>query len=426
MSKKLIVLGILMSVSLLGTAFAAVENVKVGGSITAYGVTRSGYDLNHNNNGAKDEISLLASFTDVKFDVDLTEDVLVNAVVRNERVFGEIDNTYFSTGYVTLKNLLGYPLTLKIGLQPIVLGSGLLVADPDTNQKAAAGSAFGDNKIGDLSPRKSFEGITAVFDLSPASLTLGYVKGGEGDFDEDDDINVYAANLAYDYGNNVIGELYYVFKDTQTDFKDPKTGLPTKDDVVNIGVRVVASPVDAVTLNGEYCYQYAKDPSVRPDGNYRSDRALLLGAKYSFLDVTGAPNIGIDYARISENWDPMFEGLTPANIVNALLPNSNVQLIGLTFSSMPVEDLSVKLRYVNLRLTKKISNLLKNVCPYGPYTMNSSKKGLGNEVDLAFVYDYTEDVQIGLNVDYFKPGKAFKDDNDSSAFQALGSLKVSF
>ncbi len=60
------------------------------------------------------------------------------------------------------------------------------------------------------------------------------------------------------------------------------------------------------------------------------------------------------------------------------------------------------------------------------YTMVDGKKDLGNEYDLGLAYDYTADVQFGLNYGLFVPGKAFHAGNRKSASQVVGSMKVTF
>ncbi len=120
----------------------------------------------------------------------------------------------------------------------------------------------------------------------------------------------------------------------------------------------------------------------------------------------------------------MYEDLAAANIANNILPSSNAQVIGLTVTAQPQEDVFLKFRYVNLRFVEEMSALPLN--GWTAYSINSDKKDLGDEVDLSIVYNYTEDVQLGLNLDYFNPGKVFNDVNNDDAFQALGTLKVTF
>ncbi|MCK4809450.1 MAG: alginate export family protein [Candidatus Omnitrophica bacterium] len=422
MSKKLIAFVAILAICS-GYSFAAVENLKVGGSIDTYAVNRSDYDLGvHAATGLDDGITALASITKLKFFADLTEEVNANIVVKYEHLFGAsaVDRFYVPVAFVTLKDILDSPLTLKIGKQKIVLGSGLLISKSTTNQTTSGLSPYNAALLGDLNPGSTFAGITGVIDLSPATITLGYVKITEGATAVHNDTNLYLVNLNYDLEDIVestSADLYYVGKNTQGK-------AAAQDDVKNVGVRVVSSALENLTLSGEFCYQFAKEDGMRADNKIRSDTAIELAATYALQDMEWNPTIGIDYTLISENWDPMYEGQTPANIANALFPNTNVAAAGLTLTAQPREDISLKLRYVNLKLVEEIIGLGNDYC--AAYAINTDKKALGDEIDLAIAYDYTEDVQLGLNLDYFNPGSVFADTNDEAATQLLGTMKVSF
>ena len=139
--------------------------------------------------------------------------------------------------------------------------------------------------------------------------------------------------------------------------------------------------------------------------------------------------IGIQYTYLSGDkdtsdnkykaWDPMFEDQTLNSIPNLLFVNSNMQVINLKGSMKPMEDVTVLVNYGNYRLAKKATSLTG----YTSWSLNN-KKDLGNALDLCAYYDYTEDVQLGLELGWFFPGKALKDDR--TANQVIGSMKVTF
>jgi hypothetical protein len=428
MSKKLIVFVAILAVSWLGTAHAAVENVKVSGDITACGLARSNFDFGARNSANFDDhISAIASIIRLRFDVDLTEEVTATVRLLNERVWGSAlsaDNTNYDVdldlAHITLKEFLDDRLTLIVGRQEVRLGSGMIVGDVNTNQSGFTNAALS-GTVGDLSVRKAFDAIVGVIDLAPATVTLGYIKADEADADEEDDTNASLINLAYDLGDSTIGEIYFVMKDTQ-----PKQA--TRDDVKNLGARIVCSPMDNLTVSGEIAYQWGKEENFRADNQRRSDRAIMAQATYAFLDQPWAPTLGIDYAYFSRNWDPMYEDLTPANIANVLLSNSNIQCIGGTLTINPREDILVKLRYANFRLVDKVGIVGDSPLnsSFATYSIDTDKKCVGDEIDVDIVYDYTEDVQMSLLLDTFLPGSLFNDENDSTAFQAIGLMKVSF
>lgn len=419
MSKRIILfLAIAFVAGLTYAAYADVQNVKVGGDLTVLGISRYGFNLTEEEADA----SILAHIAKVKIDADLTDAVALTMVLRNEAIWGVSSRTStgdddidLSNAYVTLKQFLDEKVTLKLGKMPARLGSGLLVGDPDTNQTSTGPFNPG---FGDLSSRKEFTGGLATVDLSPYTLTLGGLKVSEGQVDASGDTNAYLANLAYDTGvKNTVVELYDVLKDT-------KSG-----EVNNIGVRAVSAPIKNLTVSGEFVYQTSK-AVARSDNKAADDTGLLLTADYALADVQMSPSLGLTYLRVSDNWDSMYEDLSAGDIINVLLPLTNSQAIIASLTAKPMEDVTAKLTYVNARLLTAIPALtgwLGDTATTAPtYTM-TGKKDLGNEIDLKLTYDYTEDVQFGLGIGYYMPGKAFnKDLNRDDASQVMGSMKVTF
>jgi hypothetical protein len=447
MRKNLIVLMVLaLVVAFTCAAYAEVQNVKVGGDTSIWAFDRSMFNLQNIKNGTatekKAEGTGLAQIMTLKVSADLTDAVSANIVLRNERVWGATRTTtgdadvYLDSGYVTLKEMFGQPFTLKAGTMPIRLGSGLLVGDPDTNRVT---SGPFDYELADLSTRKAFTGFVGILDLKPIVVTAGALKVNEGALTvARDDANAYLVNVGYDLSElgmkSGMGEVYWV-ESTGRDAFSAKTPVD------NIGARVQASPIENMSAGLEVCYQRSKSditanafPLVGPginsngqrDGAYvrgDSNTAILANLGFAMPDVVMAPSISVDYTRLSKNWDPMFEDMTPADIANVLFPNSNIQCIGATLAAKPMTDFGASLRFADMRLVKQLSAFGND---WNAYTMDGDQKALGRELDLHLTYDYTEDVQFGLMGGIFSPGKAFAPDNREDATQVIGSMKVSF
>jgi len=448
MSKRLmIVLALAFVVGIACSAYAEVQNVKVGGDITTLAFDR--YRFNLSNIDVKDQVQGLAAIANVKVNADLTDAVAVSIVLRNEKVWGKTSsssttytddgrddvvvtttgqnadlNEYLAAAYVTMKEFAGQPLTLKIGQMGVKLGNGMIVGDPNTNQSSAGPFNY---ELADYCPRVAFTGGVAIWDMKPLVLTLGALKVTETNLHTNrDDVNTYMANAAFDIAemtglNKAIVEVYDVLEDNYDD------DVADQGDVNNIGVRADLTPMENVGVGGEFAYQTQQNDSDRDDNKSMSDRALMLNVNVGFPDVAMAPVIGADFAHFSSNWDPMYESLTPADIANVLFPNQNVQLIGLSAGLKPMDDVGLKLRYANLRLAKAFTegDTVPTNWNSNDWTM-TSKKDLGNELDAYMTYDYTSDVQFGLKLGYFKPGKAFHEDNRKTAHQVIGSMKVTF
>ena len=426
MSKRLImILALAFVVGIAFAAYAEVQNVKVGGEVTVMGVSRNGFALTET---GQPDSSILAHIAKVKIDADLTDAVAATLLLRNEAIWGTTERTSTSTvandenidlaaAYVTLKNFLHEKATLKIGKMPVLLGSGLLIGDPDTNRVSTGPFNPG---YGDLSSRKSFTGGMGMLDLSPLAITLGALKVTEGTTNvSKDDVNVYIASAAFNTEKKgTVVELYDVLKDTP------------KSEVNNVGVRVVSAPIENLSVSGEYVYQSSK-AVARANTEAAEDSGLLLTANLGLPKVVWTPNLGLIYLRVSDNWNSMYEDLTAGDIINAILPLTDCQVIGASVTAKPMEDLTAKLSYTNARLLTTVNDSTLPIwysdgSSPGYYNM-TDKKDLGNEVDLNLAYDYTEDVQLGLSLGYYMPGKAFdKVANRDEATQIIGSMKVTF
>ena len=117
----------------------------------------------------------------------------------------------------------------------------------------------------------------------------------------------------------------------------------------------------------------------------------------------------------------MHESLTPADLANLIFANTNLASYGASVSATPMDDLRLNLRYANLNLTKKLADNAVTYTNAGTayYTTTANRKPLGYEVDLGLAYDYTSDVQFGLNYGLLKPGKAFAESNRKALPRSL-------
>ena len=445
MSKRLIGLVLVASVvCFFSAAYAEVQNVKVGGDITVVGVSRD----NVNQGSHSSHAALIggigatgmASIARIKVEANLTDNVDVTFRLLNERAWGTLDGVAapyspavdVDQAYVTLKDFLkdqiGVPLTLKLGRQDIKLGSGLLVADPNTNQVAMPGSNFVGTALGDLDANKAFDAAVAIADFTPFTLIGGVVKGLEGGITNNkDDLNVWLVQGAYK-----LDAMKTNLELTVMD--EPRNKIvytTTPGDIRVIDGRITTTPVENLNLEAEYAYQTYKSTAIRADRRTVSDNAFRLAATFGLPSVAMSPSIGMDYTRLSKNWQPMFEDLTPADIMNLLFANTNAQVIGATVSAKATQDVALKLRYATARA---FADLDKGTGGSDTYTSAGTgcvynvthNKAMGQEVDFGVAYDYTDDVQFGLNLGYFIPGKAFLRDSRASQSQVIGSMKVSF
>jgi hypothetical protein len=438
MSKKLIVLVALMSLALLGSSFAAVENIKVSGDVKSGAITRN---LSLGGSSNTDQEDFLFSQIRLRFDADLTEGVSAVVQLINERIWGE-DNDAFSENdsasnddidldlaYIQLNEFLYQPLTMRIGRQNLYFGSGLVVGDPDTNRLVSSDSPAA---IADQSLRKSFDALRATLDYAPYTIDVIYAKIEENLTNSRDDKTLAGVNVAYDWASyNGLTEGYFFY---QQGTNDVQTAEEDEDNIWVIGARAQMDPNDNLTLGAEGAFQGGENDS---SGNTRQAWAAMTNAEYRFLNDYNA-KLGLKFAYLSGNdddddanaWDPMFEDQTPAEIINILFANTNMMYTTLSGSMMPREDVTLGLNWTWAKLAENldedITGATGSPIEGNTYKTNRDETEIGNEIDAYAAYDYTEDVQIKLTGAIFMPGDLFASANEDTAYSLRAGINVDF
>ncbi len=444
MSRKLLIAIAVMSVAVAGTAFAAVENIKVSGDINTQGVTRDlslGGDVSDSATyDPLDAEDFIFSQVRVRFDADLTEGV--SAVVRllNERYWGA-DSTSTSSeeiqldlAYIDLKEFYYEPLTLIVGRQNLRYGNALIVGDPDTNQVALTSVA----QFGDLSAKKAFDSVRAILDYSPYTIDIIYAKIDENSMNVRDDETLWGVNAAYEWNSyNGVTEGYIFYRDGTNNTQD----VENEDYVLTIGARAQFDPNDNWTLGVEGAHQLGD--YITGTTTYQRDAwAAQVTADYRFLNDYNA-KIGVTYTWLTGEasspekneynaWDPMYEDQSLGELANIFLASSNVQCWTLSGSMMPREDLTLGALYLFANAVEDNLDGSDFVGATGgpiagnTYLTKKDEKNLAQEVDVYALLDYTEDVQINLNTAFLMPGALFDNQNEQLAYSVRLGMKVSF
>jgi len=466
MGKRLIMfLVFAMLVGMTCAAYAETQNIKVSGDITAYSVIRDQFRLQQAYEQNDNECHF-STITRLRVDADLTDNVLATVRLINERVWGEeYDSDYSTSGestvsadgedtdvhidlaYITLKEFFYSPLTLTIGRQELHFGSEMIVGDVDSNNAVSAASGIFDQ---DLSKRKAFDAVRATLDYDPLIIDVIYAKISEQTINnpnqpEDDDIDLWGMNARYDFGGNwnALGEFYYFGKKARSHHA---IGAQEKADVVHtIGARTVLTPIERLLVALEGAMQFGKTSTnnVGTTGSHELRKhdawAASAYAQYA-LDMKYDPLLAISYAFFSGDkdstnvdssnaWDNMYENQTTGHIINVLFESANCHILKLSGSLTPIEDLRVTLDYVWVNLAKSMNGQTLTTTVPGStagHTMQNDKMHLGDEIDLTLVYDYTEDVQLGLIAGAFFPGSAFDSVCRKTATEIIGSVTVEF
>lgn len=464
-SRIMMVMGVLLVAS---PAFAAVQNVKVSGSIDSSYISRNHFGLGAKTADIEQGVVSQRDFitqTAVQVDADLSDNVSTQVSIYNERAWDAENsasenstsgnnadqNTNIQLQYanVTLKEFLYSPLTLTVGRQDISYGNSLIIG--------AAPAAGNMSTIAtDMTMRSAFDGVRAVLDYKPLTLDLMYFRnssssthGGALSNDRDND-DVYGANANYQIGDasNTVVEAYLFGRNNRNVFNSAHQA----DSIYVPGGRVSTNPIKGLNVQAELAWQLGSKTFENNGRSYAAKRDAMamqfmgnyeiaplekykaaVNASYTVLsgDQSGT---AFDPANLDEErysaWDPMMEDQNTGRIFDNIFNNSNLRIVNAGVSANPVEDITTKLNWYGVWADKKYNadNALGFAQPDGTSVTpaTTGRKDLGNEFDLDVDYAYTEDVTIGLTVGYFLPGKAFDGANDSTASQAVAHVAVAF
>ncbi|HEC68916.1 MAG TPA: hypothetical protein ENI31_01315 [Candidatus Omnitrophica bacterium] len=430
----------IVAVGLCSLAFSATNNIKVSGDITAQAITRdlslgAVTNVDADLNEVQDAEDFILSQVRLRFDADLTENVSAVVQLINERLWGVENNANtdidLDLAYFTMKEMIYEPLTLIIGRQPLRYGRALIIGDPDTDNNVSGGSGL-TNVADDLSLRKSFDAVRAILDYSPLVIDLIYAKIQETNTNVEDDITLAGINAAYQLDENTLLEGYFFVKD-----KDQAIAGDNNDKVYVVGVRGDLAVDEQLSLYGEYAYQFGDYRVSAVDHDHIDAFALQLGGEYKLNDPNSS-KLGLCYTYLSgddgdtlddyEAWNPLFEDQRVGEIANILFDNTNMWYIKASGSTKPREDMTAMLDVYYLHQADRDATALSNNGIIGDIDdiVQSDDRDLGWEIDASLLYDYTEDVQLGLIAGWFIPGDHFDSANDETAYSVRATAKVEF
>ncbi len=440
---------VLLALTLLAMpAMASVQNIRVSGDIETTYLNRKDFDL-----GAADSAyrqSVFLTQTRLRVDSDLTDKVSATIALINERVWGE-DNTAgdntagidLNLAYVTMKEMLYSPLTVKIGRQNFAFGNSFVIDSAGPNNTAQVDSGLYEIAK-DLSKQGAQDAVRLTFDYDPLTLDVLYASIDQGSVTgtiKSDNTDLYGMNAAYKFNdeNNSMTEAYFWVKDGKND----KIYMP--------GVRGSMNVLDGWTLQAEAAMQMGNTEAVIGGNKNKTDREAyafqvlsnyllpfeqskeyqpVLG--FSYTMYSGDKDVAGNTGDSTTAWDPMYENQNGGKIYNTLFNASNSHTLGASLTMAPMQDVTANMYYDLLLLDKKLDFDLAQ--PDGSTVAvsdeNTKKRKLGQEVGMVVTYDYTEDVQFGARVGWFFPGSHYnvsKADSEAEiASQLLLNAKVSF
>jgi hypothetical protein len=471
LSKTLLVLALVALVAV--PAFAETQNVKVSGSIDAYGFYRNNYDLTKSNDAsvtpagtgvqAQSHVGTLGqrseadnyfrTNTQVEVSADLTDNVSTVINLVNERDWNKTinaDSTVTPAGteydvqldlaYVQMKEIFYSPLTLTVGRQDLWFGRGFIIGSNNAtwNNQGKLGAP-------EYSVQTAFDAVRATLDFNPWTLDFAYSKVAEGSNNAEDDVDLYIANVNYKFAEyNAVAEGYFVGNFDNNSLSSATKPQRKETDV--LGARVQFDPISQITLGGELAYQFGdyigtavgaqnreRDAwGLDVFGTYRFDNAWKPELTLEYVVFTGEKDLTTGSTEHYGSWNSLYRGkfwtayadfrefvYATGDAVDQPA-TTNQEFIQVKGSLKPLEDLLLEGSFTYLWNQADVHTVTSDL------SSSYRSKDIGYEIDLQATYDYTEDVSFGVLVGWFVPGSFYSSPNDATATDLVGSLKVAF
>jgi hypothetical protein len=431
-----------------GPVFAAVQNVRVSGSVDSTYLYRKNFDFGENSSADELQSTFLTQSI-LQVDADLTDQVGATIALINERSWEQDDDSDSGVdillAYVKLREMLYSPLTLIIGRQSFAYGNSFIIDSAGTNNSSPAASGI-NSVADDLTKQTTLDAIRAILDYNPLTIDIVYAQfvetNGGSIYENDNDTFLTGVNANYQLGDEMgsVIEAYFWKKIDKVGNAGGKA-----DNIYTVGGRVSTNLTEALNIQLENAYQKGTHGGF--GSNYAKRDAWALQfitnyqlplfdeynptAQYVFTKVTGNAEDSDDDGDFT-GWDPMLENQAGGKIYNSLFNLTNSEIHTMTFGFNPMEDVLAKLSVTGLWLERRVGEGISSMTLQQPgsstetVSIKRENTWLGKEVDLELVYDYTEDVQIGGNFGWFIPGSFFTPENDQSAKQAIVHMNVAF
>ncbi len=480
--RKQLLLAVLMVAALAVPSFASVQNIKISGDVDSTYLYRKHFDFGRGDTGtnALSNDRLQSNFftqTRLRADADLSDNVSATVGLINERSWAQDESSSdqdiaaidINLAFVTLREMLYSPLTVVVGRQVFSYGNSFIMDATGTNNVGPNTSALQD-VAQDLTKQTAMDAVRAILNYDPLKIEFLYSKvstntaTGAPDLAQDD-VDLYGVNTTYNLGDDMqsVVEAYLFAKiDQSVKRVASSTNDGPKNETIYVpGLRASTNILDGLNIQGEFAWQkgnkngpttasadVANQKREAYAAQFISNYSIPVAeeykpnAQYMYTWVSGDSNPNDSYGaeRVSTNrwtaWDPFFENQGGGRIYNAIFDLTNLHIHAVALSAKPMEDVTVKGTWSGLWLDKELEcnggtcDTITLRQPDNSTSVsasgNSSETGLGNEFDFEVVYDYTEDVQFGVNLGWFNPGKVFTSLNDDVASQAIVHGNVAF
>ncbi|MDZ3991442.1 hypothetical protein [Pseudomonas sp. Teo4] len=326
----------------------------------------------------------------------------------------KIEDAYLGWKSGNLFPVLGEDgVDLSFGRQTAAVGDGFLLQGDSLN--VGHGLADGQFNRGGayyLAARKSFE-KTAILRLGGSTGWRGDLMWLKSDNRAQANTEMHVGTLEHVADAGTVGLTY--INTTHVDEKYASEQQLERDGMKTYSLRAQGNAgVENLFLSGEYAKQN-KPHSATEDAWY-------LEAGWTFADVAWKPNISYRYSRFSEQFDPLFFGMSrglgtwfqgevAGNYAGPFNTNSRVQKVGLVVS--PTDNLNLGALY---------------------YNFDTINRNLGNtdgrELDLYAEWTVNEHLIVVPLVGFYRPDRSAEDgglqlgNNDTNVYSQIAFVTM--
>ena len=439
-------------------AFAETQNVKISGDINVWTLARHNFNLDKSvdapgtANGG-DTTAVFMQQVGLNVEADLTDNVSTYVRIINERDWDATNGLTvdLDEAYVTLKEMLYAPLTVRIGRQNLWFGKGFIIGN-----NSSAWDPIGHLTANEISTSTAFDAIRGTLDYDPWTLDMVYAKIDENAAAATDDVELSGVNLGYLFDKyEAEAEAYWFYEHDRGPegdaAKNAAAGKRGSSTIHTIGLRGSFVPYEDVNVWLEGALQAGEYVSnLEAVDMDREAFALDVGGDYTFADVRWTPLLGLEYIFYSgaepernqedwEGWDMMYRGKFDSQIreyqnllYNTAFDNANSRTRNNGGTNQhqfiirsgidPMEDIRFDANLNFFWLQQDLDDTVNTALPAGA----TGEEFLGTELDGVITYDYTEDVKFQLAGAIFWAGEVYPGGQDDDATQIAARCAVEF
>jgi len=439
-------------VALAAPAYAEVQNIKISGDMNVGWILRNNYDLDKDDNGARGNNSFdyITSNVELQVDADLTDNVSTVVRLYNQRDWDDVkslenDTTQFDINldlaYVTLKEMVYSPFTVRIGRQDLWFGKGFVIGAKQRDHEA--------NILADeYTVCNSFDAIRGTLDLDPWTIDMVYSIIGEDNLNESDDVWLLGGNIGYVFDSyNGEAEAYYWHLHDRSGYSINANTAKDIEWIGTVGARGSFEPIPNAYVYAEMALQHGRyDILTTQSGRSRSAMATDIAGDYEMPDIRWTPKVGLEYIYYSgededaaidtntwEGWDPIFRGKFDSAIRDFQNVYYATAFRGTNAGDTVLDQDSgvTNQHQLIVKANVKPTNTLEVDGRFIWFWFDEEpraerSKELGEELDIILTYTYTEDVSFELLAAWFFPGNYWMTNQADTATDVVGSVSVAF